>query len=193
MATGFGPEGVVVVDMLSRVVESPQIFYLDTGFLFSETHELRERLGTRYGIEFERVEPELSVDAQASRFGDQLWTREPDRCCSLRKVVPLRRRLRDLDAWITSIRRDQTPSRAASRPVEWDTKFELVKINPLATWSSGDVWSYIQEHDLPYNVLHDSGYPSIGCTNCTRAVQSGEAERAGRWSWTAKVECGLHG
>jgi phosphoadenosine phosphosulfate reductase len=134
----------------------------------------------------------LSPEEQARTQGEALWTSDPDRCCNLRKVEPLRRKLAELSAWITSIRRDQTSVRSGARRVEWDAKFGLVKINPIVDWTAKQVWRYIHDHDVPYNQLHDQDYPSIGCTHCTRAVKPGEDPRAGRWSGFAKTECGLH-
>src|SRR6185437_12340754 len=165
---------------------------IDTGFLFPETHQLMAEVEERYGIAIEKVHPELSPEAQERSYGAALWKHNPDLCCSMRKVEPLRRKLAELGGWITSIRRGQTAARAAARKLEWDAKFGLVKINPLADWTSAEIWDYIRKNDVPYNELHDRGYPSIGCTHCTRAVLAGEQERAGRWPGLAKTECGLH-
>ena len=122
-----------------------------------------------------------------------MWKRDPDLCCRLRKVDPLKDLLKGLRAWVTAIRRDQSPSRSGVGVIEWDEKFGLVKINPLAGWSKRDVWNYITCFDVPYNPLHDQGYPSIGCVPCTTPVQIGEMSRAGRWRGKLKTECGLHG
>jgi phosphoadenosine phosphosulfate reductase len=192
MGTGFGPEGIVLLDLLCGVVSRPRVFYLDTDFLFPETYQLRDRLASRYRLEFEPVRAHVSPELQAQQYGDHLWMRNPDLCCKIRKVDPMARHLASVDAWITSIRRDQTPARAATRVVEWNEKFRLVKISPLAAWSSYQVWDYIRDHKLPYNPLHDRKYPSIGCMQCTSPVESGTDPRAGRWSWTTKTECGLH-
>ncbi len=192
MATGFGPEGVVLIDLLCQVTSRPNIFYLDTDFLFDETHDLRRSLTRRYNFDFQRISGGLTPERQAEQYGPSLWARDPDLCCGLRKVRPLTEHLSGLDAWITSIRRDQTVHRANIKVVDWDAKFNLVKINPLAAWTSEQVWDYIRENNLPYNKLHDQNYKSIGCTHCTRPVNPEEDERAGRWSWTAKTECGLH-
>jgi phosphoadenosine phosphosulfate reductase len=169
-----------------------RIFTLDTDFLFPETYNLMERIEKRYGIRIERVKSNLVPDDQARFHGPALWARDPDACCSLRKVEPLRNKLSQLRAWVTSIRRDQTLARAGALKVEWDAKFHLVKINPLVDWTNAKIWRYIHDYDLPYNPLHDRGYPSIGCTHCTRSVQPGEGARAGRWSGFNKTECGLH-
>lgn len=192
LATGFGAEGCVLVRMLAEIDPNARMFYLDTDLLFPETYELIGKLEARYGVHFEQRTSRLSLAAQAVRYGERLWEREPDVCCRLRKVEPLREMLSGLRAWITAIRRDQTPARAGARVVERDQKFELIKINPLADWSSRDVWRYIKEHDIPYNPLYDLGYGSIGCRPCTTLVQIGETDRAGRWRGFAKTECGLH-
>lgn len=193
IASGFGAEGVALIDMAMGVEPEIRVFTLDTAFLFPETYRLIERIEERYGIRVERLQSEMSPAEQERVHGEALWSRQPDVCCNLRKVEPLTRKLSQLGAWITSIRRDQTAARARARKVEWDSKFQLVKINPLADWRTEDVWSYIREHDVPYNPLHDLNYPSIGCTHCTRAVDPGEDPRAGRWPGFAKTECGLHG
>jgi phosphoadenosine phosphosulfate reductase len=192
IATGMGAEGMALLDIASRVNPDMKVFTGDTEFLFPETYDLIDRVEERYGIKIERILSELSPEEQAREFGEKLWARNPDQCCSLRKVEPLRRKLSSLDAWITAIRRGQTPQRAGAKKIDWDPKFNLVKINPLADWTNQMVWSYIVKNDVPYNPLHDRNYPSIGCTNCTRAVQPGEDSRAGRWSGFGKNECGLH-
>lgn len=192
MATGFGAEGCVLIDMLSSMDRSVRVFYLDTDLFFPETYELISQLAARYQISFERQATELSLTAQAKVFGPRLWEREPDRCCQLRKVEPLVETLAGLRAWVTAIRRDQSPRRSAAQIIERDLRFGLIKINPLVNWSSVDVWKYIFKHDVPYNPLHDRGFPSIGCAPCTTAVEPGEDPRAGRWRGTIKSECGLH-
>ena len=192
ISSAFGAEGMALIDMASRVRQNFRVFTLDTEFLFPETYNLMDQVEQRYDIRIERVFPLASPEEQERVYGPALWQRDPDQCCNLRKVEPLRRKLGELRAWITSIRRDQTADRAGAGKVEWDAKFGLVKINPIADWSSKQVWQYIREHDVPYNVLHERNYPSIGCTHCTRAVRPGEDSRAGRWSGSSKTECGLH-
>lgn len=192
LACSFGAEDMALVDMWSRINPGGHVFYLDTDLLFPETYATRDRLLARYPVTLTRYAPLLSLAEQAAEHGDQLWARDPDRCCGLRKVEPLKRALRRLDGWITGIRREQAPTRAGARVVEWDSKFGLLKVNPLAAWTWEQVWAYIGQHDVPYNPLHDQGYPSIGCQPCTRAVQPGEDPRAGRWSGFNKTECGLH-
>ena len=169
------------------------IFTLDTGLLFPETYELWSRLEQRYGLTIRGVTPELSVEDQSVIHGNDLWERSPERCCEMRKVVPLKKELQHVDAWVTAIRRDQTPQRANALVTEWDAKFDIVKVNPLVRWTKKDVWAHLLRHDVPYNELHDQGYPSIGCGPCTSAVRPGEDDRAGRWRGIAKTECGLHG
>jgi len=192
LATGFGPEGCVLIAELARVRPGARIFYLDTDLLFPETYALIGELRARYGVRFERRASKLSLEAQAARHGERLWETRPDECCRLRKVEPLREAFSGLRAWITAIRREQTPARAGARVVERDALYGLVKINPLAGWPSRDVWGYLVRHRVPYNPLHNRGYPSIGCAPCTTPVRIGEDPRAGRWRGTAKTECGLH-
>jgi len=191
-ATGFGAEGCVLVAMLSNIRPGARIFYLDTDLLFPETYALRDRLEARFGVRFERRATLVSLSNQAAEYGERLWDRQPDLCCRLRKVEPLKEMLHGLRAWVTAIRRDQSPARAHIGLVERDEKFGLIKINPLAAWSARDVWNYIATYDVPYNPLHDHGYLSIGCAPCTTPVQIGEDARAGRWRGTSKTECGIH-
>ena len=193
LATGFGPEGCVLIDLVGRERLPIDLFTLDTGLFFDETYALWRRLEKRYGLTIRRVAPPLDLDGQARAHGDRLWERAPDRCCALRKLAPLAAELARVDAWITAIRRDQTPQRAGARVAEWDPKFGIAKINPLAGWTKRDVRRHVLEYDVPYNPLHDAGYPSIGCRPCTSPVRRGEDERTGRWRGSAKTECGLHG
>jgi phosphoadenosine phosphosulfate reductase len=192
MATGFGVEGMVLLDIATRVNPDIKVFTGDTDFLFPETYDLIDRVEKHYGIKVERLYSALTPEEQERTHGSELWKRNPDQCCSIRKVEPLRNKLAELSAWITAIRRDQTSVRAAAHKIEWDPKFGLVKINPIADWTKQMVWAYVHKHDVPYNPLHDSNFPSIGCTHCTRAVQPGEDLRAGRWAGFQKTECGLH-
>ena len=192
ISSAFGAEGMALIDMASRLRKDFRLFTIDTEFLFPETYSLMDRIEEKYGITIEKVYSVLSPEEQARTHGQALWSRDPDLCCNLRKVEPLRRKLGELSAWITSIRRDQTSARLGARRIEWDAKFGLVKINPIVDWTSKQVWRYIHDHDVPYNTLHDQDFPSIGCTHCTRAVHAGEDPRAGRWPGFAKTECGLH-
>jgi phosphoadenosine phosphosulfate reductase len=192
MATAFGAEGCCLIHLLAEIDPTVRVFNLDTGYQFPETLELRERLRERYGIAVEFVRPELSVADYETQHAGPLYVYQPDQCCHDRKVVPLRKTLLGHDAWISAIRKDQTEHRSAAAVVQWDAKFGLHKVNPLLTWTRKDVWAFIHKHDIPYNLLHDRNYPSIGCWPCTRAVVAGEDERAGRWSGSTKKECGLH-
>jgi len=192
MASGFGAEGMALIDIAVRVNPNVHVFTIDTGFLFPETYQLIGQVEQRYGIQVERVRPRLTPVDQAEIYGDALWASNPDQCCALRKVEPLKEKLAGLRAWITAIRRDQTAARATARKIEWDPKFQLVKINPIVDWTNKDVWKHLHAHNVPYNPLHDANYTSIGCTHCTRAIRPGEDPRAGRWSGFQKTECGLH-
>jgi phosphoadenosine phosphosulfate reductase len=192
ISSAFGAEGMVLIDMASRLRKDFRLFTIDTEFLFAETYALMDRIEEKYGITIEKVYSLLSPETQEFTHGAGLWTRDPDLCCRLRKVEPLRRKLQDLSAWITSIRHDQTSARSGAHRIEWDAKFGLVKVNPIVDWTSKQVWRYIHDHNVPYNELHNQDYPSIGCTHCTRAVRPGEDPRAGRWPGFAKTECGLH-
>jgi phosphoadenosine phosphosulfate reductase len=192
MGTAFGPEGNCIIHMLAAIEPQVRIFNLETGYQFAETLELRERIKQKYGIEVEYIRPDLTVEEYEAEHGGPLYVIRPDQCCHDRKIVPLRRAAVGYDAWISAIRKDQTGDRAKASVVEWDAKFSLVKINPLLNWTKQDVWKFITKNDVPYNPLHDRGYPSIGCWPCTAPVGAGEDERAGRWRGTGKKECGLH-
>jgi len=192
LACSFGAEDVALVHMLQKVRPGTDIFYLDTDFHFKETYETRDKLAAKYNINFVQVKPKLTPEEQAEKHGDALWKSDPNLCCNIRKVEPLTSILGKYDAWITGIRRDQAPTRANAKKVEYDVKFGLVKFNPIANWTSEDVWNYIRDNDIPYNPLHDQNFPSIGCEHCTRPVAPGEDPRAGRWAGTDKTECGLH-
>lgn len=192
MATAFGPEGCCLIHMLAEIDPGLRIFNLDTGYQFAETLELRERIKSRYGIAVEMVKPDLTVEEYEKEHGGPLYTLRPDQCCYDRKMIPLRRAVIGYEAWISAIRRDQTADRGMADVVQWDAKFNLVKVNPLLNWTKKDVWSFIVQHDIPYNPLHDQNYPSIGCQPCTSPIGEGEDERAGRWAGTKKKECGLH-
>jgi phosphoadenosine phosphosulfate reductase len=192
IASSFGGDAVVLIDIAARTVKNLRVFTLDTDFLFPETYELIERVERKYGIQVERTRAALSPEQQATCYGEALWSREPNLCCQIRKVDPLKAKVSELDAWVSGIRRDQTPSRATAKKLEWDAHFGLVKLNPLADWTTEQIWDYVRANELPYNALHDRNYPSVGCTHCTRPVQIGEDARAGRWVGFQKTECGLH-
>jgi phosphoadenosine phosphosulfate reductase len=192
MATAFGAEGCVLLHVLAEIEPTVRVFNLDTGYQFQETMELRDRIAQRYGIEVELVRPETSVVEYEKQHGGARYVSNADQCCYDRKIVPLRRALSGYDAWITGIRADQSAQRASTQVVGRDPKFGLVKINPLLRWTRRDVWAFIVTHNVPYNPLHDRGFPSIGCWPCTKAVSAGQDERDGRWAGQAKTECGLH-
>jgi phosphoadenosine phosphosulfate reductase len=188
VACSFQKEASVIMDMILKIEPETRFFTLDTGFLFDETKSTWRALEEHYGITVEAAEG-LSVEEQARLHGDELWKRDPDACCGIRKVVPLRERLSMVDAWVAGLRRDQSPSRASTPKLHWDEKHGLWKANPLADWSERDVWNYIAANDVPYNGLHDQGYASIGCTHCTHPSEG----REGRWAGSDKLECGIHG
>ena len=187
VACSFQKEASVIMDMLLRIEPGARFFTLDTDLLFRETYETWRQLEQRYGVQVD-VYGGPSLADQAERHGDELWLREPDTCCGLRKVAPLKEALSEVDGWISGLRRGQSPERASTPKLAWDQRHGLWKASPLADWSEGDVWSYIAEHDVPYNELHDRGYASIGCVPCTRPGNG----REGRWSGQEKTECGLH-
>ena len=197
MTTSFGMEGCALVDMYARFEVPLTVVYLDTMFFFPETYELRDRMVERYPhIEFVNRGTKLTAEEQAGRYGDELWKHNPDLCCKLRKVDPLVDVMAGTDVWITGLRRSQSASRQNIRLVEWDWKYQTLKVNPLFKWERSTVWEYIQEHKIPYNKLHEQGYPTVGCTHCTAPVPGsklGEYSRNGRWTDTEKTECGLHG
>jgi len=198
LATSVSAEDQVVTDLLCHLTQRPRIFTLDTGRLPQETYDTIAATEERYGIRIKVLFPDCAeVRAMVDEHGLNLFHKSVElrrRCCYVRKVLPLRRELATLKAWITGLRREQTLTRAGVERVEWDEANGLVKINPLADWDTQQVWDYIREHDVPYNPLHDRGYPSIGCAPCTRAVRCTEELRAGRWWWEAPEhkECGLH-
>lgn len=191
-ATSLGLEDCLVTDLIARAKLPVDLFTLDTELLFPESYALWRRIEEKYGVSIRAVRPVRSVAEQAVAEGPELWTREPDRCCDLRKMRPLGATLAGYDAWISAIRRDQTPERANAPVVGWDGRFGLVKINPLVRWTFDQVRTYVAEHQVPYNPLHDQNYPSIGCMPCTSPVMPGEDPRSGRWRGKGKTECGLH-
>ena len=193
LSVSFGnPEGMVLLDMLWRITEVAQVFTLDTGFLFRETVRFREETMKKYPLPLKVITPDLSIEEQVERYGPDLYSCAPDLCCQVRKIEPQRRFLRDYGAWVTGIRRDQTPQRASTPVVAFDEYFRVAKIAPLAGWRAGEVEEYVKEHAVSLNPLLDKGYRSIGCEPCTRPVAPGEDARAGRWAQTGKTECGIH-
>ena len=197
IGTSFQGAGLVTIHLARAYGLNFPVFTLDTGLLFPETVQLKERLENFFGFKFESLEPDLTIDEQADIHGPELWKRNPDLCCTVRKVLPLRDKLTDLDCWITGLRREQSKTRESIGIVEvyvFDEASgrEIVKLNPMANWSRDAIWQYIKDHEIPYNPLHDQGYRSIGCWPCTRLTSNGEGERAGRWTGFNKVECGIH-
>ncbi len=192
MATAFGPEGCFIISMLAKIEPRVQLFNLDTGYQFKETLELRDRLAQKYGMLVELKQAETTIAEYEAKNGGPIYKTNPDQCCFDRKVTVLKKAAVGWDAWMSGIRRDQSPDRASAPIVGWDKKFNLVKISPLANYTKAEIWKRILDEGIPYNPLHDQGYPSIGCWPCTRSVMFGEDERAGRWSGFAKTECGLH-
>jgi phosphoadenosine phosphosulfate reductase len=174
-----------LVHMVNDLSLDVDVVELDTLVLFDETYTTRDRLVERYGLQLKSFRPVDPID--------RLWETDPDRCCAIRKVEPLERALAGYDAWITGIRREQSPTRANAQKVEWSERYGVWKIQPLVDWDAKRVQAYLTVNEVPYNPLHDQGYPSIGCIHCTRPVEAGEDERAGRWAGSGKLECGIHG
>lgn len=189
-----GPGGLVLLHMAySEGLQIPVLF-VDTGFLFPETYALKERLEREWSLKIRTATSPLTPEEQAERFGQSLWSTDPDRCCALRKVEPMARLLEGIDCWVTALRRDQSLTRAHMERFEvhvTEAGTTILKVNPLIDWTRSDVWAYILKHDVPYNPLLDHGYQSLGCTHCTSRSAGGD-ERSGRWPGTPKTECGLH-
>ena len=199
ISASFGPEDIVLIDLLTAIEPKARVFTLDTGRLPSETYDLIERIRTRFGIGVEVFAPDAAaVQAMVTAKGPNLFYASHENrleCCDVRKVEPLRRALQTVDGWVTGLRRDQIATRAGTPKIGLDLEHGgLWKVAPLADWSSARVWAHIRERDLPYNELHDRGYPSIGCAPCTRAVAPGDDPRSGRWWWEQADgrECGIH-
>ena len=199
LASSFGAEDVVLIDMLCKATARPRVFLLDTGRLHQQTYDVVDHIRTRYGISIEAYAPDtealqkLVTDSGPNSFFHSVDSRRE--CCRVRKVEPLARALSGLDAWITGLRRGQSVTRASMQPFELDSAHSgILKISPLADWSDKQVWDYIRTFEVPYNRLHDQGFPSIGCEPCTRPIQPGDDLRAGRWWWESPEhkECGLH-
>ena len=192
-ACSFGIEGIVLIDLISKVREDAKIVFLDTDVHFSETYDTIAKVQEKYPkLRIQLKKPKLSLDEQAAQYGDKLWEREPNKCCNMRKVEPLHETLSDAKAWLSGLRREQSETRANVEFVNLDKRFQSIKICPLIHWTWKDIWRYVSKYDLPYNVLHDQGYPSIGCKTCTKPAFTLEDLRAGRWSGAQKTECGLH-
>jgi phosphoadenosine phosphosulfate reductase len=191
VASSFQKEASVILDMLLKIKPDARFFTIDNGNLFEETRQVWHEIETKYGIEIEAYRSlELApASIRAAATPENAWAGAPEDCCGPYKVAALQSALLDIDAWVTGLRRDQSHTRASTRKVQWDSKNNLWKVCPLADWTERDVWNYIYENDVPYNKLHDQGYSSIGCTNCT---VPGEG-REGRWAGSDRTECGLHG
>ena len=195
IASAFQTEGTVVIHMATRIRPDVPILFLETGFQFAETLAFKQQLTERLGLNVRDLVGEYSNDRQEAEFGARLFESNPEMCCEINKVQPMFEALRGLDAWVTSVRRDSSPTRAETPIVErysLEPGNDIVKINPMANWTKPQVWRYLKEHDLPHNPLYDLGYSSIGCAPCTRLRFAGEPERAGRWAGIAKWECGIH-
>ncbi|HEX8791133.1 MAG TPA: phosphoadenylyl-sulfate reductase [Polyangiaceae bacterium] len=190
--TGFGVEGCVLIDLIARARLPITVLTLDTGVFFPETYALWRQLEERYSMEIRAVLPKQTLDEQAATHGPALWERDPDLCCRLRKIEPLAEAMAGRKAWVSAIRRDQTSDRGQANVLEHDKRFGIIKVNPLLSWTESDVWTFARANDVPFNPLHERGYPSIGCAPCTTPVQPGEDPRAGRWRGRTKTECGLH-
>lgn len=199
IASSFGAEDVVIIDMAVKINPKVRVFTLDTGRLPQETYDVMDEVRNKYGINIEVCFPDAKrVEEMVEKYGFNLFYKSVELrklCCNVRKVEPLQKKLKELDAWICGLRREQSVTRLGIQKIEEDSaNGGIIKINPLADWSTEDVWNYIKKFDIPYNKLHDRNYPSIGCAPCTRAIKPGEDIRAGRWWWEEpeKKECGLH-
>lgn len=197
MTTSFGMEGCALIDMYAAAGKPMTVVYLDTMFFFPETYALRDRMIERYPhLNFVNRGTTMTPEQQAVQHGDELWKRDPDLCCKIRKVDPMFDAMADADVWVTGLMRAQSKTRANIGLIEWDWKYQVLKLNPLFKWDRQRVWEYVKTHDVPYNALHEQGYPTVGCTHCTKPVpgsRAGEYSRDGRWSEFTKTECGLHG
>lgn len=182
----------VLVHLVSQVAPGVDVIFLDTGLHFDETLEVRQRVSRRMPVQIKSVRPDKSVGRQDGDYGPRLWDRDPQDCCAMRKVAPLGRALEPYDAWATGLRRDESPTRADTKVVDFDAGRAKVKISPIARWTKSDVDEYVAKHDIPVNSLLDNGYGSVGCWPCTRPTAPGEDPRAGRWAMFEKTECGIH-
>lgn len=192
-ASSFGAEAIVLIDLIAQIKPDARIIFIDTELHFPQTYEVIKEIERRFPkLRIQRIKPELTPDEQAARHGSALWKRNPDLCCEIRKVIPMKKALAGKQAWISGLRREQSPERAKTEYINKDNKFKNIKICPLIYWTWEDVWTYIKLRNLPYNKLHDRHYPSIGCMPCTRPVKKDGDSRAGRWAGFSKTECGLH-
>lgn len=192
-ACSFGIEGIVLIDLISKVKPNATIIFLDTDVHFKETYETIDKVKEKYPqLNIIMQRPALTLEQQAIEFGNELWKSNPNKCCEIRKIVPLHEALAGAKAWISGLRREQSPTRQNMNFINHDDKFKSIKICPLIHWTWKDVWRYVSKHDLPYNPLHDKGYPSIGCEHCTKPAFTMDDLRSGRWQGSGKTECGLH-
>ena len=192
-ACSFGIEGIVLIDLIAKVRANAKIVFLDTDVHFKETYDTIRRVQEKYPeLRIELKKPKLTLEEQAKQYGEKLWETAPNQCCNIRKIEPLHETLSEAKAWLSGLRREQSETRANTEFVNIDNKFESIKICPLIHWTWKDIWRYVSKYDLPYNVLHDQGYPSIGCETCTKPAFTMEDLRSGRWSGSCKTECGLH-
>jgi phosphoadenosine phosphosulfate reductase len=198
LSSSMAVEDQVLADMICKINPSVKIFTLDTGRLPEETYEVIDRTRRRYGIEIEVFFPEYSqVENMVNAHGPNLFRESIENrklCCHIRKIEPLKRALNGLDAWLCGLRKEQSVTRSELETIQWDQQFGLIKVSPLLNWTTDQIWEYVKQNDVPYNRLHDQGYPSIGCRCCTRPIKDGEDIRAGRWWWERPEhkECGLH-
>ena len=196
LSTGLGMEGCALIEMVSQLKGQLEITYMDTAFFFPETYALIDEMKEHYpDLRFVNAGTNLTPQRQEELYGEKLWERDPDVCCLLRKVLPMKEVLKDTQVWLTGLRRDQSSHRKNLSKVVWEHHHELWKISPLADWTRSQVWEYVQEHDVPHNQLHKKGYPSIGCMQCTTHVPGAsmnDYSREGRWAGLTKTECGLH-
>lgn len=192
-ACSFGIEGIVLIDLISQVKEDATIVFLDTGVHFKETYEVIDAIKEKFPrLKIEMKKPDLTLAQQEEQYGPELWKSDANRCCYLRKILPLEQALSGAQAWISGLRREQSESRSNTQFINQDFRFKKVKVCPLIHWTWKDVWRYVHKKQLPYNKLHDQGYPSIGCEPCTKPAYDLNDLRSGRWTGSQKVECGLH-
>ena len=198
LASSLGLEDQVLTDMILKIDRNAHIFTIDTGRLFAETYSLIDKTNMKYNVKLDIYFPDhQNVEDFYKKNGVNSFYESVEKrkeCCKVKKIEPLLRALSGLDVWICGLRHEQSVTRTGVQLIEWDEANKLIKINPLANWSEADVWTYIKTNQVPYNKLHDKGFPSIGCQSCTRAVEEGEDIRAGRWWWEnpEHKECGLH-
>lgn len=192
-ACSFGIEGIVLIDLISKVKPDATIVFLDTDVHFKETYETIDRVKEKYPqLNIIMQKSALTLEQQAAQYGEELWKSNPNKCCEIRKIVPLHEALVGAKAWISGLRREQSSTRQNTNFINRDDKFKSIKICPLIHWTWKDVWRYVSKFDLPYNPLHDRGYPSIGCEHCTKPAFTMDDLRSGRWQESGKTECGLH-